>query len=75
MNNNPFALFTDRPGWEDASIDIAAVIKAQINLVKQNKIDATDGWKEIQAVLRKYEPWGANDSASREAASDAYWGN
>lgn len=72
MNDNPFSLYDD-PGWQEASNDIASVIKAQVNLVKQNKIDAADGWKEIRAVLRKYQPWGANDSASREEAHDTFW--
>jgi len=73
MNRNPFCLYENVEGWQEATNDIAAVIKAQVNLVNAGKKDVMDGWKEVAAVLRKYEPWGANDSASREEAHDTFW--
>lgn len=68
MRDNPFELY-DNPGWEDASKDIAAVIKAQVNLVNTRKIDVEDAVKEIGAVLRKYEPWGATAAKTRNIVS------
>lgn len=65
MNDNPFSLYESVEGWQEATNDIAGIMRAQINLVRQNKIDAADGWKEIRAVLRKYEPWGAMDTEPR----------
>ena len=57
----------------DASNDIAGVIKAQINLVKSYKIDAADGWKEIRAVLRKYEPWGGMSIKTLTTCHIQFW--
>lgn len=73
MNDNPFALYSTLQGMTDASNDIEGVIKAQINLVKAGKIDPTDGWKEIRAVLRKYEPWGGMDTEPRNICHKRYW--
>lgn len=60
-DTNPFELYESVPGWKDASIDIAAVIKvAKMQVTKG--IDPQVAFKEIVAVLRKYSPWGACDS-------------
>jgi hypothetical protein len=72
VNNNPFSLYSTLAGMTDASNDIEGVIKAQVNLVKANKIDAADGWKEIRAVLRKYEPWGGMDTEPRNICAERY---
>jgi hypothetical protein len=72
MNDNPFSLYSTLQGMTDASNDIAAVIRAQYNLVKQGKIDPADGWKEIRAVLRKYEAWGALDTEPRNICAHRY---
>ena len=59
-DDNPFELYNSIDGWKDASIDIAAVIKvAKIQVTKG--IEPEVAYKEIDAVLRKYSPWGATD--------------
>jgi len=68
VRDNPYCLYDSIAGMTDATNDIDAVIRAQVNLVKAGRIDAADGWKEIQAVLRKYEPWGAMDTEPRNIA-------
>jgi len=73
MNSNPFCLYESVEGWQEATNDIAGVIKAQVNLVKQNKIDPDDGWKEIRAVLLKYEAWGGLDTEPRNICHKRYW--
>jgi len=65
MNNNPFSLYESVDGWQEATNDIAGVIKAQVNLVNRGKIDIEDAVKEIRAVLHKYEPWGATNTKPR----------
>lgn len=73
MRDNPFCLYSTLAGMTDATNDIDGVIKAQVNLVKAGKIDAMDGWQEIRAVLRKYEPWGGMDTEPREICHTRYW--
>ena len=72
MRDNPYALYSSLAGMTDATNDIAAVIRAQVNLVKAGKIDPADGWKEIRAVLRKYEPWIALNTEPRNICAHKY---
>ena len=74
MRDNPYCLYASLCGMTDATNDIDAVIRAQVNLVKAGKIDPTDGWVEIRAVLRKYEPWGAMDTEPRNIARRKFFG-
>ena len=55
---NPFELNQTMPGWKDASIDIAAVIKVAKKQV-DNGVDPNEAYKEVNSVLDKYSPWGA----------------
>lgn len=58
---NPFELYQAMPGWKEASIDIAAIIKvAKMQVAKG--IDPKVAYKEVNAVLHKYMDWGAEDS-------------
>lgn len=68
---NPFSLL-ETEGWQESSQDIISVIRTEINLVNQGKKDAADGWKEIRAVLRKYQPWGATDCEPRHLAASTF---
>jgi hypothetical protein len=72
MRDNPYCLYSTLAGMTDATNDIDAVIRAQVNRVKAGKIDPTDGWMEIRAVLRKYEPWGAMDTEPRNICAHKY---
>jgi len=47
VRDNPYCLYDSIAGMTDATNDIDAVIRAQVNLVKAGRIDAADGWKEI----------------------------
>lgn len=60
-DTNPFELYQAMPGWKEASIDIEAVIKvAKMQVLKG--VDPGVAYKEVDAVLRKYRDWGAEDS-------------
>lgn len=72
MRHNRFDLYESMEGWQDAENDIAAVLRAEINLVNAGKKDAADGWKEVKAVLRKYAPWGATDTEPRNACAHTF---
>lgn len=65
VNSNPFCLNESVEGWQEVNNDIANVIKAQSNLVNRGKVDIVDAVKEIGAVIRKYEPWGATNTKTR----------
>lgn len=72
VRDNPYSLYSTLCGMTDATNDIDAVIRAQVNLVNAHKIDAADGWKEIRAVLRKYEPWIALNTEPRNICAHKY---
>lgn len=72
MNSNPFCLYESVEGWQEATNDIAGVMRAEINLVNAGKKDAKDGWKEIRAVLRKYDAWGALDTEPRNICAHRF---
>lgn len=60
-DSNPFELYQSKPGWKEASIDIEAVVNvAKIQVAKG--VDPKVAYKEVSAVLRKYSPWGAEDT-------------
>jgi hypothetical protein len=65
---NPFELYQAMPGWKEASIDIAAVIKVAKKQV-DNGVDPQVAYKEVKAVLHKYMDWGAKDSEPCWAAA------
>ena len=68
---NIFQLYESEPGWEEATIDIQAVIKIAKRKVFEGE-DPNTAFKEVDAVLRKYSPWGACDSEPEWAAAKMF---
>ncbi len=60
-DSNPFELYQAVPGWKEASIDIEAVINVAKKKVLMG-VEPDVAYKEVNAVLHKYSPWGAEDS-------------
>jgi hypothetical protein len=60
--HNPLNLRESEHGWEQASHDILAILKIAQREYEENKKDANEAYKEVKAVLRKYQPWGACDT-------------
>jgi len=69
MTDNPLELYESEPGWKEATQDILSVIKIARREYQTKKKDADEAYKEVSAVLRKYEPWGAGDSEPCWAAA------
>ena len=67
-NTNPFELYQSVEGWKEASIDIEAVIKVAKRKVDDGA-DPHEAYKEVNAVLHKYSPWGAEDTEPCWAAA------
>lgn len=65
MSDNPLELYESQPGWKEATNDILAIIKIARREYQTKVKDAKEAYKEINAVLRKYEAWGAEDSEPR----------
>jgi hypothetical protein len=68
---NIFDLYESEPGWKEATNDIQAVIKIAKRKVSEGE-DPSVAYKEVSAVLRKYEPWGACDSEPEWAAAKMF---
>lgn len=62
MTENPLELYESVEGWQEASNDILAVIKIARREYQSKMKDADEAYKEVNAVLRKYEPWGSGDT-------------
>jgi len=72
-DSNPFELYQSYPGWKDASIEIAATVKAaRIKMATNEDMDPYEAYKAVNAVLRKHVKLGAEDSEPRWHAAKLF---
>ena len=64
IDDNPLELYSSMEGWKEATQDILAIVKIARREHFEGK-DAKEAYKEVNKVLNKYQPWGANDSEPR----------
>jgi hypothetical protein len=68
---NIFEIYESVPGWEQATIDIEAIIKIARKQVFDG-VDVKTAYKEINAVMHKYDAWGTGDTEPRWAAAKMF---
>jgi hypothetical protein len=70
---NPFDLYADMPGVDQATTAIQAALDRAAAAVKTGKISPQRSWsKMITPVLSRYEKFGAEDTTSEETIIRRY---
>jgi hypothetical protein len=68
---NPFSLYSDLSGWEGASKAIQGAIDVNARHHKAGIVTSEDAAKLVHREAAKWRKFGATDTASMEAITDA----